>query len=144
MAGLGAKLAEVGPSLSGSKMAARDSLILPSLMRKGKKISKVWISPADWKRMDPEKQAILVSLWHDYESYNDNFPFEQMRIRAKETQGVTVLTEDGEEGLSFHFYGTDMKKAGLVESLKEFKIPHTLKLESRREEDNSKAEVVRG
>ena len=143
IAGLGVKLAATASPIGSAEMGS--SPTLPSLTRKGKKISKVWISPADWKRMNPEKQAILVALWHDYEDYDQSFPFEKMYSKKKQTVGVITLTSEGEEGLTFYFYGKDLKKAGLVESFKEFKIPHTLELEAHRDgHEDDKVEAVKG
>jgi len=122
---------------------AKSKGLFPVLKREGKDVSKVWISPGNWKRMNPEKQAIVVALWHQYESYPENFPFKDLEAKKKSTKGLQTAIDGGIEGLRFEFYGKDVKKAGLVEALKEFKIPHTVELEKPYDYDGDTPKAVR-
>lgn len=111
--------------------------LMPTLRKGNKKVDKVWISPADWKRMGPEKQALLVSLWHRDRRYNDVFPFTTMEATAtKATVTGNLKSIDSEgEGLTFSCYGSDdgMNVSSLIENMREAKIPHTI--EYRRDPD---------
>ena len=88
------------------------------------KRSELWFSPAHWKAMAAEKQAVVVDIWHRDHGYSCRFPFGNMATPAKNEDGKLTLSSY-DVGITFSI-GPDIRQQAILETVKELKIPHLL------------------